>query len=63
MPSPRKASPAAHAEAGPMPCSLRVSDTASWAGWELQRSFGWGAGVEEGYRFVVGADFFVFGHA
>ena len=20
-----------------MPCSLRVSDTASWTGWELQR--------------------------
>ena len=40
MPSPRKASPAAHAEAGPMPCSLRVSDTASWAGWELQRPVG-----------------------
>ena len=34
MPSPRKASPLPHAEAAPMPCSLRVSDTASWAGWE-----------------------------
>ena len=21
-----------------MPCSLRVSDAASWAGWELQKS-------------------------
>ena len=41
-PSPRKASPAAHAEAGPMPCSLRVGGPAPSAGWELQRRIGGG---------------------